>query len=109
MNDFPVKSQCQDLVPIKVEGKTRCGNYLGKNLCSLKSHFICEPSLQNGLNAIPVSYSQISTFGNCQRKYLYQYILRIRPLKIPSYYVQGRVFHAQLADYYRTGKRREEI
>ena len=104
------ETKCVDLVPIKVEGKTRCGNYLGKNLCSLKSHFICEPSLQNdSLNLIPVSYSQISTFGNCPRKYFYQYILRIRPLKVPPYYVQGRVFHAQLADYYRTGKMREQI
>lgn len=49
------------------------------------------------------SYSQISCFAQCHRKYFWAYILYLESKVNPLYRVKGKTYHKGLATWYKTG------
>lgn len=48
------------------------------------------------------SYSQISCFAQCHRKYFWSYILGLIAKTLPLYMIKGKAYHKGLAGWYRT-------
>lgn len=85
------------------DGKIRCRFFMQDGFCELPQMFDCIMAKKREKTVH--SYSSISTYLSCKRKYHLQYHLGIYPKKVPDWAIRGRVFHAMLAEYYLTGSK----
>ena len=97
-----MKVSCNKFSPIKIEGAKVTCLYYQKPLCSLPKNFLCSEA-ERRLEVRQRqwhSYSSIVSFLSCQRKYYYQYILRLECVRRPEWAIRGNLFHEGMRAYY---------
>ncbi len=89
--------------PQKKDGKTTCRFFIDHGFCELPQNFDCIMAKKK--EKLLHSYSSVSTYLTCKRKYHLQYHMGIYPRETPDWAIRGRLFHQYLADYYTSGSK----
>ncbi len=92
--------KCSLFRPAKKEGRLTCRFLMEGGFCELPDYFDCQmtPKREKEYH----SYSSLSTYMNCKRKYHLRYNLGISPKDRPDWAIRGSLFHEHLAAYYRS-------
>lgn len=79
-----------------------CLYYTGNGFCKLPSKFRCEEYMKK--ESIRLSYSSMSSFLLCRRKFYWSYMMGLELIELPEALRLGKAFHEFLEKFYITTK-----